>query len=394
MRIAYFDCFAGASGDMILGALLDAGLSVEVLNDKLSALGIPYGAIGSDKVTRKGIGGTRANVILEEKAQPHRHLKDIEDIINSSRLDPAVKEKSIRIFQKLAEAEAAVHRTSPDKIHFHEVGALDAVVDIVGAVIGITEFGIEEIYCSPIHVGSGTVTCAHGVLPVPAPATLELIRNIPVYSKGIDGELLTPTGAAILTTFAHGFGPMPEMTIQSIGYGAGKSDYDIPNLLRVVLGEKKMLAGCFEYDRIAVIETVIDDMNPQMYDYIFEKMSAINALDIYLTPVHMKKSRPGTLLTVLCTQDKIHDIAEFLMRETTSIGMRWRMEDRIKADREIITFDTPLGAARVKIARIGEDSVNFSPEYEDCKAIASETNTPLKTVMETVRSAAAKQLKR
>ncbi len=387
MKIAYFDCFSGASGDMIMGSLLDAGLSLEHLSDQIKKLGLSHYDIGVEKVTKKGISGSQALITIDQHHHDHhhRHLSHIKEIINNSTLPEPVKEKSIAIFQRLAEAESEVHGSDVEHVHFHEVGAMDAIIDVVGAVIGFNALGIEKIICSPLHVGSGTVKCAHGTLPVPAPATAELIKDRPVYSTGVEGELLTPTGAAILTTLSSEFGAMPSMSINSIGYGAGTSDPAIPNLLRVAIGETDEKIPAYETEQAAVLETNIDDMNPQIYDYLIQKMLKLGAMDVFLTCVQMKKNRPGTLLTLVCSLDKVDMFSDFLLRETTTIGLRWRVENRIKAPRKIETLETEYGPVRIKIAKSSEDIINISPEYDDCKQVALEKGIPLKLVMEKVK---------
>ncbi len=384
MRIAYFDCFAGASGDMILGALVDAGLSLETLKAEISKLHLHHYDLRIEKTIKKGIAGSQAIVIIDEHHHRHyhRHLSDIRNIIEKSELSGSIKKKTIKIFTRLAEAEAKVHRTSPEHIHFHEIGAMDSIIDVVGNVAGLEALGVDAIYCSSLHVGTGTVECAHGTLPVPAPATMELIRGKPIYSTGVKGELLTPTGAAILTTLSAGFGPMPEMTVEKIGYGAGQSEPSIPNLLRVSIGEKSNEIKGYHTESVAVIETGIDDMNPQIYQYIMEKLLDIGVMDIFLTPVHMKKNRPGTLVTVLCWPDRVGRVAEFLFRETTSIGLRWHIDQRIITDRRIEEKQTPYGPIRFKISGVqGGEILNIFPEYEDCKQIALKKNIPIKEVM-------------
>jgi uncharacterized protein (TIGR00299 family) protein len=305
-------------------------------------------------------------------------------------LDDAVKQKSLAIFRRLAEAEAKVHQIPIDQVHFHEVGAMDAIIDVVGTVSGLSCLGIEKVYCSPLHVGTGTVTCAHGTLPVPAPATAELIKGTPVFSSGVEGELLTPTGAAILTTLSSGFGPMPAMTVERIGYGAGTSEPAIPNLLRVIIGEVREEVSGFETERAAVIETNIDDMNPQMYDYLIEKMLNMGALDVFLSPVQMKKNRPGTLLSVICAPEMTERFSDFILRETTTIGLRWRLDNRIKARRRMKEIQTIYGFIRFKLAETGNGSLQAFPEYEDCKRVALEKKVPLLEVMEEVKATAAR----
>ncbi|MGC8604654.1 MAG: nickel pincer cofactor biosynthesis protein LarC, partial [Desulfomonilaceae bacterium] len=322
MKVAYFDCFSGASGDMILGSLLDLGLSLEQLRRDLSKLRLSDYEIGVRKTTKRGLSGSQAIINIDEACHHHhhRHLHDIVSIVNNSDLVQSVKDRIVKIFSRLAEAEAKVHQTNVEKIHFHEVGAMDAIIDVAGAVIGLEALGIERVYCSPLHLGSGTIECAHGVLPVPAPATAELIKGKPLYSTGVKGELLTPTGAAILTTLAYEFGPMPAMVPQNLGYGAGTSDPPIPNLLRVIIGDLADGFGDYEFERVAVIETNIDDMNPQIYDYLIQKILQEGALDVFLAPIQMKKNRPGTMMTVICLLGELEKFSNLILNETTTLG--------------------------------------------------------------------------
>lgn len=388
MKIAYFDCFSGASGDMIMGSLLDAGLTLEHLRNQIKKLGLSHYDIGVEKVTKKGISGSQALISIDQHHHDHhhRHLSHIKQIIHNSTLPGSVKEKSIAIFQRLAEAESEVHGSEVEQVHFHEVGAMDAIIDVVGAVIGFNALGIEKIVCSPLHVGCGTVKCAHGVLPVPAPATAELIKGRPIYSSGVEGELLTPTGAAILTTLSSEFGAMPAMSINAIGYGAGTSEPAIPNLLRVSIGEACDETMDYETEQAAVLETNIDDMNPQIYDYLIQKMLNLGAMDVFLTSVQMKKNRPGTLLTLVCAPDKIGIFSDLLLKETTTIGLRWKVENRIKAPRKIATIETEHGPVRIKIAKNAGKIINISTEYDDCKKISLKNEIPLKTVIDKIKS--------
>ena len=389
MRIAYFDCFSGASGDMILGALMDAGLSVERLKSELSKLRLSHYDIKVEKVVKRGIGGSRAIVEIDDHHHHHHHrrLVHIEEIIGESGLSDAVKEQSLKVFRRLAEAEARVHRTSIDQVHFHEVGAMDAILDVVGGVAGLAAMEIDRVCCSPLNVGGGTVECAHGVLPVPAPATAELLKGRPFYSTPGAGELLTPTGAAILTTLCEDFGSSPPMTMEMIGYGAGARDPQIPNLLRVMIGRAPDGFPGFETEQIAVLETNIDDMNPQLYDYLIGQMLGSGALDVFLGQVQMKKNRPGTLVTVTCLPNDLERFARFLLRETTTIGLRWRLENRVKARRRLEQIHTRYGPVMGKVAEANGEIINISPEYEDCKRIALEKKVPLKDVMEAARAA-------
>ncbi len=386
MRIAYFDCFSGASGDMILGSLVDVGLSAEALHRELSKLGLPNFDLDVKPVTRAGLSGSQAVITIPE-SEHHRRLSDILSIIQVSSLSDDVKGRSSAVFRRLAEAEAHVHRVDISEIHFHEVGALDAVIDVVGAVIGLKLLNIDEIHCSSLNVGSGFVKCAHGTLPVPAPATAELVKGKPVYAQGPSGELLTPTAAAILTTLAVNFGALPAMNIKSVGYGAGTAERETPNLLRLFVGERKKGQEGLALEEIAVLECTIDDMNPQIYEYLIETFLSRGARDVFLTPTVMKKSRPGTLLTVLCDPQSAAHFASDIMTETTSIGVRLRIDTRLKADRYLSLVETEYGPIRFKVAARDGTALNVSPEYEDCKRVAREQNLPLKEVMDRVRIA-------
>ena len=389
MKIAYLDCFAGASGDMLLGAIMDSGLSVDELKNELAKLHLTHFDLQHKKVVKKGIGGSQAIVIIDQEHHHHhhRHLSNIVEIIENSDLSPSVKTNSIRIFNKLAQAEAKVHQTTVEKIHFHEVGAMDSIIDVVGTVAGLELLGIDTLYCSPLHVGTGFIKCAHGTLPVPAPATAELIRNLPIYTTGVEGELLTPTGAAILATLSSGFGPMPAMTVDTWGYGAGSSEPAIPNLLRMAIGQTSSELDGYEMEQAAVVETNIDDMTPQIYDYLIERLLEQGVMDIFLTHAQMKKNRPGTLVTVVCKPEMIPQVSDFLMHETTTIGLRWRIENRIKAGRTIKEVSIPYGKVGIKVAVKGDQITNMAPEYEDCKRLALEKKVPLKDVIAAAKSA-------
>ena len=384
MKAIYFDCFAGISGDMTLGALVDAGLDIEMLKSELSKLNLMGYSTSAEKVVKKGITGTKINIEIEEQ-NAHRHLRHINEIIDNSALDDDIKQTAKKIFLRLAEAEAKIHNTTVEKIHFHEVGAVDAIIDIVGAVIGIRLLGIEKIYASRIHVGNGFVKCRHGKIPLPAPATVDLLKNVPVYSTGIEGELTTPTGAAIITTLAESFGNMPLMNIRQIGYGVGTSDREIPNLLRVMIGE--IIESGYETDTVTIIETNIDDMNPEFYEYVSEKLLKLGALDVCTSPVYMKKSRPGALLSIITDHDKIEDILSVIFSETTTIGIRMYHAERIKLQREVVIVATQYGDVRVKISKYKDQVKNIAPEYDDCKKIAAEKNIPLKNVYDAARKA-------
>ncbi len=380
MILAYFDCFSGISGDMILGALVDAGVPVDALRSELAKLGLSGYELSAERVKRSGIAATQARVILDIKEQPARHLPDIRKIIGDSSLSLSLKEQSIAIFERLALAESTVHGTFPDRVHFHEVGAVDAVVDIVGSVIGLDMLGVTQIAGSPINLGSGTTTTAHGTLPVPAPATVELLKDVPSYGSSVPFELATPTGAAILSTLSASFGPMPLMRIKRTAHGAGGREIQgQPNVLRVMIGKTETR---YEEDSSIVIETNIDDMNPQVYDYLIEKLMQRGAQDVFLTPIIMKKGRPAILLSVLTEKTTMDAILDTIFRETTSIGVRVREVGRKKLSREIREVDTVYGKIRIKISRRGDEILTATPEYEDCRKIAEEKQVPLKRVMD------------
>jgi pyridinium-3,5-bisthiocarboxylic acid mononucleotide nickel chelatase len=368
-KIAYFECFSGASGNMILGALLDAGLPLSVLEAELKKLQVAGFALQVQRVDRQGIAATHVTVVTEE-THAHRHLHHITAIIEKSALPDRVKADSQRIFTRLAEAEAKIHNTTVEHIHFHEVGALDAIVDIVGAVIGLHYLGVDTIYVSPFSQGTGFTICDHGKIPIPAPATVELLKGKPVRQTEIEAELTTPTGAAILSTLGTHFGVPPIMAFDAVGYGAGTKELSIPNVLRLSLGAAAANADAYDHDAVVVIEANIDDMNPELYGYIFEQAFAAGALDVFTTPVMMKKNRPGTLLTVLAPPDRKSQVIDLMLKETTTLGVRWQEQQRTKAQREIRMVETPYGPVHVKIARRGIAILHVAPEYEDCKQLA------------------------
>ena len=384
MTTAYFDCFSGISGDMTLGALVDAGVSIDVLRSELARLDLAGYGLKAEKVKRGGIAATKVHVVIDQKDQKSRHLSDIIGIIERSSLSPAIKQKSSSIFKRLADAEAKVHATAPEHIHFHEVGAVDAIVDIVGSVVGLELLGITNVQISRINLGSGTVQTAHGLLPVPAPATAELLTGIPAYQSTTQFELTTPTGAAIISTLGSAVGTLPLMKINRVAYGAGDQEFPgQPNVLRLLIGEA---AAVYEEDASIVIETNIDDMNPQIYDYLIEKLMQQGAQDAYLTPIIMKKGRPAILLSVLADRSKSDIMLDAIFRETTSIGVRIHEVQRRKLAREIREVETIYGKIRVKVSKRGDEVLSATPEYEDCRRIAEEKQVPLKTVMEEAKA--------
>jgi pyridinium-3,5-bisthiocarboxylic acid mononucleotide nickel chelatase len=381
MKLAYFDCFSGISGDMTLGALVDAGCDIELLRAELRGLQVPGWELSAEKVWKNGMAATYVKVKTEDQ-QKHRSLSAILEILRKSQLAPRVRERASAIFANLGEAEARVHDVPLEKIHFHEVGAVDAIVDIAGACIGLHALGIEQFACSPLNVGGGTAKMAHGILPVPAPATANLLQGKPTYSNGVQKELVTPTGAAIVATLCDGFGPQPPMTVSAIGYGAGTADLEgQPNVLRIMIGEaaEKTVAGFDE--EIAVIEANLDDMNPQIYGYFLEKALAAGALDVYTTPVQMKKNRPGTLLTVLCKPSDTNTLMSLIFAETTTFGARTYRAQRRTLPREFVSISTSFGDVRIKISRVNGRILHVAPEYDDCRKLAVENNVPLQRVI-------------
>ena len=446
MRIAYLECFSGISGDMFLGALVDAGVPARLLEETVAALGV--GAkLEISRVVRSGISATKVDVWVDgEKDMPreeywakqdvehadshthphshthshdhahshgkdaaaaataphqhehehsHRGLTEIRQIISAAATSESAKNTAIRIFEALGAAEAKIHSVPVESIHFHEVGAADAIVDIVCAAVGIEALGVDEIVCSRLNVGGGSVKCAHGTFPVPAPATVELLKGVPVYSSGIEAELVTPTGAAIAKTLATRFGEFPEMKIEKSAYGAGSREFPgHPNVLRLVIGEAlPLLAGKTKSETVSVLEANLDDLNPQVFGYVMDRLLEEGALDVFGIPVQMKKNRPGTLLTVLCRREDAEKLAQLIFSETTTLGVRRREESRQTLARRWESVRTEWGEVRIKIASMNGTVTNYAPEYEDCRRIAAEHHVPLKTVMQEASRAYSKDKK-
>jgi uncharacterized protein (TIGR00299 family) protein len=405
-KTLYFDCFSGVSGDMVLGALLDLGLPLEDLRGALGSLAAELGGVSAARVLRSGISATKfsahdSNDIEgtgghvqphadhhhqhdhshdHTHAHDHRHrsLREINRLIGRSALSAVARERAIHLFERLAEAEAAIHAMPIEQIHLHEVGAVDSIVDIVGAVYGLEQIGADRIVSSPLNVGGGTVRCAHGVFPVPAPATARLLSGVPVYSGGVQMELVTPTGALIVTDYTDAYGPLPPMSIERIGYGAGDRDPENhPNVLRMMVGEAE---AAVHVHRVVEILCEIDDMNPQLFGPLMEQLHKAGALDVFYAPVQMKKNRPGTLVTVLARPEDRERLSGILFAETTTIGVRYQEMLRECLEREVIVVETPLGPVRFKLARRGDRMVNAAPEFEDCARIAAEKSLPVKDV--------------
>ena len=384
MKTAYFDCFSGISGDMMLGALLACGADEARLREGLAALGVPGYELTIQTVKREGITATDVDVRLLEADQGHgRHLSDITEILDTSRLSQRVQEQALAVFTRLADAEAKIHGTSRDTIHFHEVGAVDAIVDIVGTCLLLEMLGVEQVAVSALPCGYGTVWCQHGLMPVPAPATVELLAGFPVYSVDIRGELVTPTGAALVTTLANPAqaGKMPAMRVQGSGYGSGKKQFkpDMPNILRVILGDTDEATDNTP-QTVAVLETNLDDQNPEGFDLLMERAFAAGALDVFFTPIQMKKNRPATLLTLLCPPERADALAAVLFHETGTFGIRVREQRRYTLERSWRTVQTEYGAIRLKAGTWQGEEVTVAPEYEDCKRAAQEHGVPLRRV--------------
>jgi pyridinium-3,5-bisthiocarboxylic acid mononucleotide nickel chelatase len=419
-RILYFDCFSGVAGDMVLGALLDAGLPLEELRAALGSLAIDGAAISAAGVMRAGVAATKFSVHDPSHGEPHSHdaghthdhpphqghthahepqaspvahthghrtLAEINALIERSALSEEGKTRAKGLFRRLGEAEAAIHQIPLETIHLHEVGALDSIIDIVGAVFAIEWFKADRIVSSPLNVGGGMVQSAHGLFPVPAPATVKLLAGVPVYSSGMTGELVTPTGALLIASYASAFGPTPAMTIERVGYGAGDRDSaQTPNVLRVMVGESREEANT---EQIVVMECEIDDMNPQIFGSVMDRLYAAGALEVYFASVQMKKNRPGTLLTVLAKPDTRQALLSIVFQETTTIGVRYHDVTRERLDREVVVVSTPFGPVRVKVARRDGRVVNAAPEFEDCQRMASANRLPVKDVQSIVARAYA-----
>ena len=409
MNILYFDCFSGASGDMILGALLDAGLPLEDLRAALGSLALGDVKLEVERVDRSGIGATNFQVFTgdhshqhdeghghdhhhhdhdpnhdhphshaHDRDHQHRGLTEICTMVDDSALSPTAKDRAKHLFTRLATVEAEIHQQPVEDIHLHEVGAVDSIIDIAGAVFGLEWLGTDRIVASPLNVGSGTVACEHGIMPVPAPATARLVADVPVYSTGTQAELLTPTGALLITDYAESYGPMPAMRIRQLGYGAGDRDLPgVPNVLRIAVGDA---TGAPDLQRVVVLESEIDDMNPQIFGVLMDRLLAAGALDVFYAPIQMKKNRPGTLVSVVALPEHRDELSGVLFRETTTLGVRCSEMDRERLDREIQSVETPLGAIRFKVARRDGQVVNAAPEFDDCATLAEQHGLSIKQV--------------
>ncbi|HTG11059.1 MAG TPA: nickel pincer cofactor biosynthesis protein LarC [Candidatus Eisenbacteria bacterium] len=385
MKIAFFDCPSGASGDMILGALVDAGAPFEALTRELAGLGVAGYRLERREVIKAGFRATKVDVALGHHEAGHRGLREILDILEGGRLAPAVREMASRVFRRLAEAEARVHGTTPERVHFHDVGAVDAIVDVTGACIGLHLLGVDAVHVGALPVGGGFVEGPHGRMPVPGPATAELLKGFPTLDTGIRRELVTPTGAAILTTLAAGAGVMPAMRVTAVGYGAGTMDLETPNVLRLFLGEAPSAPVTAPTETIVQVETTVDDMSPQLYEPLLERLLEAGALDVWLTPVIMKRSRPGVVLTALCEPARVADLSRLLFEESSTIGVRWTAYQRARLEREMVRLDTAHGPVTFKVSRLEGRVVTVTPEFEEVRRIARDRGLPVREVLEQAR---------
>jgi uncharacterized protein (TIGR00299 family) protein len=395
MRQAYLDCSSGISGDMFLAVLIDAGVPVDRLFAELKKIPLGFYEFKRTRAGRGGLVGTRVEIRAPGE-QPHRTLPDIQNLLVTASLPAKAAAQALMVFDRLAEVEGRLHNLPPGEVHFHEVGAVDAVVDIVGTCVGLELLEISDLVCSPLNVGGGRVEAAHGTLPVPAPATAELLKGLPIYSSGVEGELVTPTGAALVSTLASGFGPLPPMKVNRIGYGAGERDFPgHSNLARLFVGERVETVegrpGAPGDELVSVIEANVDDMSPQLYGYFLEQALAAGALDVTCTATQMKKNRPGLTITILCEPERGDALSQLLFAETTTIGVRIHEARRKVLDRELVTVETPYGAVTVKVARREGKVVNVAPEFDDCQRLAAEQSVPLKQVMAAAGAAYVEQ---
>ena len=393
MRVAFFDCISGISGDMALGALIDAGLDPDAIRDALANLPVESFSLTIEDVETHGLGATRVRVHTEA-SHVVRTYASIRELIDRAGLPAGAADLAQRIFLRLAEAEAVVHRRSVEQVTFHEVGAVDSIVDICGTAVGLSLLGVDRVYASAVPTGLGMITTQHGPMPIPAPAVVELLRGAPVYSRGVPFELVTPTGAAILATLVHEWGELPVMRVDAVGYGAGTLRADFPNLLRIMIGESVADdAGGPSPTSELVLETNVDDMNPELYPYVLERLFDAGAQDAWLVPIVMKKGRPSVTVRVLCGPDRLDEIRDVLFRETGTLGVRWSPVDKLALRRTWVDVATRHGPVRVKIGWLGDDVVTVSPEHEDCAATARASGTPLRDIHEEAMRLARAELR-
>jgi uncharacterized protein (TIGR00299 family) protein len=400
MKVVYFDCPSGAAGDMIMAALIDAGTPLDRLREELGKLRLPGWELSVREVMKGAFRATKVDVVIDRSAHHvHRSLSDILAILGASTLPPKITADAARIFTRLADAEARAHGTTREAVHFHDVGAVDAIVDVVGGVLALSLLGVERVHCSALPIGGGMVNGPHGKIPMPGPGTAELLRGFPVVDTGVQAELVTPTGAAILTTLAEGAGRMPAMTVASVGYGAGTMDLPtIPNLLRCFVGETAAVlpsvigSGEPGDETVVQLETTIDDMSPQLYEPLMERLLERGALDVFLTPVIMKRSRPGVVLTALCPPDRVGELSRLLFEESSTIGVRWAERRRARLDRRMVTVHTVYGAIACKVSSFEGRVVTVTPEFAEVVRIAGEKSLPVREVLDQARAEARREV--
>ena len=394
MKVAYFDCPAGISGDMLLGSLVDCGVSIDQIKDGLASLPINEFEITEKRINKSGLVCTQVEVLVTDKVK-ERRLEDILTLVANSQLPEKVKEKALGVFKRIGTVEAQIHGVDIATIHLHELGGQDTIIDVVGAFLGMEILGVDKVYASPLPLGTGHIQSAHGLIPLPAPATLALLAGVPVIGSELKVELVTPTGAAILTSLEPEFGVIPSMRLLKTGYGAGKMDLPIPNVLRLLLGEgsdNHRPASPFQIEQLVCIESNIDNMNPEIYSYLSERLFDAGALDVSLIPVYMKKNRPGTVVNVLCSEDSSENLINILFSETTTLGARKYIVSRYSVERHITLVSTPYGNVEVKFSRKGEDSWNYAPEYDDCRRLASKFHIPILKIYRAAEIAAEEYL--
>ncbi len=390
MKTAYFDCIAGASGDMMLGALLDAGLPAGRLEAELAKLGLADFRLQAARVSKRGFSATKVDVHVRDDS-PERHLAEIREVVRASRFDDRLKETALRIFTRICEVEAAIHDSDPEAVHLHEVGGVDAIVDVCGTLAGLDALGVDRVHVSPLPLGRGFVDGAHGHIPLPAPAALALLKGCPVTGSAIDAELVTPTAAGVLSEIAHSFGPIPPMTVDTIGYGAGRRDLDIPNLLRLIVGTSAEAPG-LRTETLVQFETNLDDESPEIVGHLSARLMEAGALDVAVIPAQMKKGRPGLLVQVLCPPDHAAALESLLFRESSTLGVRRNEVRRDSLPRRSETIETRYGPVRVKVASLPDGGARVTPEYEDCRNAAAQSGAPLPEVYRHVAHRAAHQL--
>jgi hypothetical protein len=395
MKLAYFDCPAGVSGDMLIGALVDCGVSIEEIKEGLSLLPIQDFEISVKRVNKMGLISTQVEILVQDKFK-ERRLAEIISVIQESRLPEKIKEKGLAVFQRIGSVEAGIHGLDVEEVHLHELGGLDTIIDVVGVFLGMEILEIDKVFASPLPLGTGFIQSAHGTIPLPAPATLALLEGVPVVGSELKVELVTPTGAALLTSLVHEFGIMPSMRLLKTGYGAGMRDLPIPNVLRLLIGEGIEPSSSnypFQEEKLVCLECNIDNMNPEIYSYLFECLFNAGALDVSLTPIYMKKNRPGVLVTVLSSEEIAGSLMDILFSETTTLGIRQYIVNRYSVERHITQVSTPYGKVNLKFSKKGDKSWNYTPEYEDCRRLALQHHIPIMKIYRAAEYAAEEYLK-